>query len=99
MTTMNNYAIVDASNLVVNVIVWDGIAPWAPPVNCVPFIIPTESPAAIGWTYLAGEFHAPDIDASEATPAAPPARPRTPAEKLAVAGLTVDDLKALLGLD
>ena len=96
---MNNYAIVDASNLVVNVIVWDGIAPWVPPLDCVAVLIPTASTAAIGWTYLDGDFQAPDIDTSEATHATPPARPRTPSEKLAAAGLTVAELKSLLGLD
>jgi hypothetical protein len=30
---MANYAIVDSNNIVVNVITWDGVSNWSPPVN------------------------------------------------------------------
>lgn len=28
------WAVIDAENTVVNVIEWDGVAPWAPPEGC-----------------------------------------------------------------
>ena len=30
-----NYAIVDANNLVTNVILWDGEPSWKPPADCI----------------------------------------------------------------
>ncbi len=31
---MDRYAVVNADNLVVNVIIWDGIERWSPPAGC-----------------------------------------------------------------
>lgn len=31
---MDRYAVIDQENKVVNVIIWDGLAKWAPPAGC-----------------------------------------------------------------
>lgn len=54
-----DYAIVDSSSLVINVIVWDGKPPWKPPADCVAVQIPADSAAGIGWSYVDGEFVPP----------------------------------------
>lgn len=90
---MKNYAIIDSTNTVINVVVWDGKPPWAPPQDCIAVEIPEGSSAGIGWTYANGEFIAPP----QPEPPEPPA-PLTPAEKLAKSGLTVAELKELLSL-
>lgn len=56
---MKNYAIIDATNIVINVIVWDGLPPWTPPSGCIAVEIPEGNNAGIGWTYVDGEFIAP----------------------------------------
>ena len=56
---MNTYAIIDASTLVINIVVWDGLPPWTPPDDCIAVAIPKDSSAGIGWTYTNGEFIAP----------------------------------------
>lgn len=91
---MKNYAIIDLTNTVINVVVWDGQPPWTPLEDCIAVVIPEGSSAGIGWTYVYGEFIAPP----QPEPPAPPV-PLTPAEKLAKSGLTVAELKELLGLD
>jgi hypothetical protein len=93
VTIMKNYAIIDATNTVINVVVWDGKPPWAPPQDCIAVAIPKDSSAGIGWTYANGEFIAPPQPEPE------PVIELTPAEKLAASGLTVAELKELLGLD
>jgi hypothetical protein len=94
VTIMKNYAIIDSTNTVINVVVWDGKPPWTPPDGCIAVAIPKDSSAGIGGTYVDGEFIAPP----QPEPPAPPAS-LTPAEKLAKSGLTVAELKELLGLD
>jgi hypothetical protein len=93
-----NYAIVDANNLVTNVILWDGEPSWKPPADCITAQIPADSVAGVGWSYVDGEFVAPP---QEVLPAieADPIPELTPAEKLAASGLTVEELKQLLGLE
>ena len=54
-----NYAIINSANLVINVIVWDGLPSWTPPDGCIAVVIPEGSNAGIGWTYVDGEFIAP----------------------------------------
>jgi hypothetical protein len=56
---MNTYAIIDATTLVINVIVWDSKPPWTPPEGCIAVVVPANSSAGIGWTYVNGEFIAP----------------------------------------
>jgi hypothetical protein len=56
---MKNYAIIDSATTVINVIVWDGLPPWIPPQGYIAVVIPTDSSAGIGWTYVDGEFIAP----------------------------------------
>ena len=91
---MKNYAIIDSTNTVINVVVWDGESPWTPSQDCIVVAIPEDSSAGIGWTYVDGEFIAPPRPEPPA-----PSAPLTPAEKLAASGLTVAELKELLGLD
>jgi hypothetical protein len=51
-----NYAIIDSTGLVVNVIEWDGIKPWQPPVDHT--AIPLTD-GGIGWTFVDGQFVPP----------------------------------------
>ena len=90
---MNTYAIIDAATIVINVVIWDGKPPWAPPQDCMAVAIPKGNSAGIGWTYANGQFIAPP------QPEPKPTVELTPAEKLAKSGLTVVELKELLGLD
>jgi len=53
---MNTYAIIDATTTVINIVVWDGKPPWAPPKGCTAVPIPEGNNAGIGWTYANGEF-------------------------------------------
>jgi hypothetical protein len=57
---MKIYALIDtATTVVVNVVVWDGLPPWAPEYGQIAVVIPEGSNAGIGWTYVDGEFIAP----------------------------------------
>ncbi|CAB4132680.1 hypothetical protein UFOVP255_45 [uncultured Caudovirales phage] len=53
-----NYAVINSENLVVNVVVWDGVSPWSPPEGCS--VIQSDT-AGIGSTYnpIEGSFTAP----------------------------------------
>lgn len=53
-----NYAILDSSGLVINTVLWDGLAPWRPPANCMAIPI-VDSDASIGWTFADGQFIPP----------------------------------------
>lgn len=46
---MNRYAVINSANKVVNIIKWDGVSPWSPPVGCI--AVPEGVGAAIGGTY------------------------------------------------
>ena len=52
-----NYALVDNTGLVVNIIIWDGESDWQPPEGLI--AVPLTDGAAIGWSYVEGEFIAP----------------------------------------
>lgn len=55
------WAIVDTqTNLIVNMITWDGVSQWSPPENCIA-VEHTEAMdvASIGWSYIDGQFIAP----------------------------------------
>lgn len=54
-----NYAIVDSSNLVISVVVWDGASPWQPLDDCTAVLIPDGSEAWTGWSYADGQFVQP----------------------------------------
>lgn len=54
----DNYAIVDATGMVINVTAWDGESEWTPPENTVA-IKCGDSGAGIGWTYNDGVFTPP----------------------------------------
>lgn len=53
---MQRYALVDASGMVDNVVVWDGGADWEPPLG---YMAVQSNTAGIGWTYANGAFSAP----------------------------------------
>jgi hypothetical protein len=56
-----NYAIIDsATNLVANVIVWDGKPPWQPPSGCIAVLL--RNNAGIGWSYIDEQFVEPAIE-------------------------------------
>jgi len=88
---MTKYAMVDTiTNYVGNIIEWDGTSLYEPPENCI--LLPADN-AGVGDTYdpITGQFIKPTI--IEELP-----KVLTAEEKLAQAGLTVDELKTLLGL-
>jgi len=50
---MNTWAVVeDATGLIVNSVVWDGVTPWEPPAGCSVY---QASPVYIGWLWVDGE--------------------------------------------
>lgn len=55
MITMN-YAVIDSTGLVVNVIVWDGVSPWEPPVEHSVVLL---EKGGIGWKIEDGNFIPP----------------------------------------
>jgi hypothetical protein len=54
-----NYAIIDNTGLVVNVILWDGESEWQPPEGYQ--AVELTDGAGIGWTYADGVFTPPAI--------------------------------------
>ena len=50
------YALLDSTNTVVNVVEWDGITQWTPPAGhiAIPLI-----DGGIGWTFADGQFIPP----------------------------------------
>jgi hypothetical protein len=57
------YAVISSeTNIVENVIVWDGVTPWTPPTGY--YVEPIgDSGAWIGWSYINGQFVPPSPDA------------------------------------
>ena len=45
---MPRYAIVNGSNQVINIVIWDGVSQWSPPKGCTPVL---STSANIGCTY------------------------------------------------
>ena len=78
------------TNYVGNIIEWDGTSLYEPPDNCI--LIPADN-AGMGDTFdpTTGQFMKPVIIEE-------PPKVLTTEEKLAQAGLTVEELKTLLGL-
>lgn len=77
----NRWCVIEeATGLVVNAIVWDGIAEWSPPEGCI--VLESEV-AGPGWTYGNGQFYPPAV--------APP----TPEEVLASQSAKLQSLKAM----
>jgi hypothetical protein len=56
---MKHALINSETNIVENVIVWDGKTPWAPPAGYYVHAVGA-SGAGIGWSYINGEFVAPE---------------------------------------
>jgi hypothetical protein len=88
---MPTFAVVDKSGAVVNRIVLNDLASWTPDDG---YSVVEEKSGAmeIGGSLLRGQYTAPKRQAP--TLSAPPEL--TPAQKLALIGLTVADLKSLL---
>jgi hypothetical protein len=56
---MNTYAVIDTTTTVINIVIWDGQPPWEPGDGQIAVVIPENSSAGIGWTYVDGGFIAP----------------------------------------
>ena len=56
---MANYALIDATDTVQSVVVWDGKSEWQPSNNWTAVLNPETVCATTGWTYVNGEFIAP----------------------------------------
>jgi len=54
---MKNYAIIDSTGTVINVVLWNGNADWQPPAGCQ--AVELQGSAGIGWTFDNGAFIAP----------------------------------------
>jgi hypothetical protein len=75
----DNYAVVDDSGNVDNVIVWDGVTPWSPPPNTQAIDISSAQNVGIGWS-LSGSGTAdanfdPPLSANFSAVPAPAATP------------------------
>ncbi len=55
---MARYALINAE-IVVNLVIWEGIPPIIWPDNATAVLIPDDSPVDIDWTYKNGEFFGP----------------------------------------
>lgn len=89
---MARYAIIDGTN-VINVVEYDE-APSNPPPGFEDNIIAIQSEVpSPGWFYIDGEFVAP------AVPDSAPLVVLAPEQKLAALGLTLAELKSLLGIN
>lgn len=56
----NPYALINGSNIVTAVILWDGVSPWSPPAGETAVDVSGVSPQpGIGWTYNGSTFSPP----------------------------------------
>jgi hypothetical protein len=55
-----NYALIDNTGLVVNVVVWNGKSDWQPPEGQQ--LVELSDGAGIGWTYSDGVFTPPLVE-------------------------------------
>lgn len=88
------HVVVDTNGDVVNVVEWDGQTDWLPD-DTTHIVYKYDGEVGAGWHWNNGSPINPN------PPPMPPvlsAEPKSPAEKLALAGLTVNDLKTLLNL-
>lgn len=89
---MATYAVV-FNNVIVNLVEWDGATPWVPP-SVLDQVLPTAGVACgIGWTWNNGNPVNPNPP-----PVVQPPQPvvLTPAQGLAIIGITLTSLKAAL---
>lgn len=85
-------ALINSDNIVENVIVWDETC--TAPEKTTPIILTDDIIVSPNWKWVSEKtFINPNP-----SPAPLPVTEPTPAEKLAQAGLSVEDLKTLLGL-
>ena len=74
---MSNYAIVETSGNISNVVIWDGETEWLPPEGTTAVLVPEGEIVDIGGTYIDGVF-------SRAVVEFPVAKPElSPAEQIA----------------
>lgn len=58
--TVSKYAVVDGSNNVINIVLWDGVTTWSPPAGTTSALSGGGAgDAEIGGTYSGGIFSAP----------------------------------------
>ena len=55
---MNSYAVVE-NGIVVNIIEWDGVAPWGPPDGMSAVKIPNGETVGIGFSFDGSQFKSP----------------------------------------
>lgn len=55
---MKNYALINGSGIVENVVLWDGESGWQPPAG---FTAVQSDAASVGWSYGGGTFTAPAV--------------------------------------
>jgi len=92
---MEKAVLINSENVVVNLIVWDETCV-APEGTTAIVLDPDVSGLTAGWIWDGTNFINPNPP-PEPEPIPEP-EPLTPQEKLETAGLTVEELKALLGL-
>lgn len=91
---MKKAALINSENIVVNLIVWDDTC--AAPEGTTAIVLDTEVPKlSAGWTWDGKNFIDPNPN-TELEGELPPEL--TPQEKLEASGLSVEELKSLLGL-
>jgi hypothetical protein len=66
------YAIVDANGIVQNLIEWDGVSNWSPPVNMTAQLAPNMVVVNPGWAWNNGAPINPNPPPVPPTPPAPP---------------------------
>jgi hypothetical protein len=53
---ISDWAIVNDTNLVINVVLWDGKNDWQPPEGTTVVKVPAKTPVCPGWHYIDGKF-------------------------------------------
>lgn len=87
---MSTYLVIK-DNKVINAVVWDGVSDWTAPEGTTVEL--AAEGVGIGWSRVAGHWVAPE-------PPMPPAEDPNKVSaraKLAVLGLTQDEIKAIVG--
>jgi hypothetical protein len=59
---MNNYAVVNQqTNIIENVILWDGVSSWTSPENTYVILVPEGANVAVGWSCIDGVIIDPNM--------------------------------------
>lgn len=82
------YALVQ-DGVIVDVVIWNGDPSWSPPEGVELFQLAPEVPTGVGWAW----------DGAPVPPSPAPEQPApSVADRLAAAGVSLDELKAALGI-